>query len=205
MAIHRIFCIGRNYAEHIAELGNEPDSDCVVFMKPPSSLVPVGAPLVLPRNQGSVHHEAELVVMLNGGGRDIPEQRASDYIGAFTLGIDLTLRDLQNELKAKGAPWERAKAFDGSAPLGSWKRYRQENLQTLEFTCRVNGEMRQHGRTADMIYPVARQISILSRSWSLQAGDAIFTGTPKGVASLVPGDKIEIASPAIGTFAWTCV
>jgi 2-keto-4-pentenoate hydratase/2-oxohepta-3-ene-1,7-dioic acid hydratase in catechol pathway len=204
MAIHRIFCIGRNYAEHIAELGNEPDSSCVVFMKPPSSVVRVDEPLILPRNRGAVHHEAELVVMLNGGGRDIPEQRAHDFIGAITLGLDLTLRDVQNDLKAKGAPWELAKAFDGAAVLGKWQPYRGQDLQALEFRCSVNGELRQQGRTADMIFPVSRQIHILSQTWSLQAGDVIYTGTPKGVGPLNPGDRVELASPATGSFAWTC-
>jgi acylpyruvate hydrolase len=204
MQIQRIFCIGRNYAEHIAELGNEPDSSCVVFMKPVSALVPLGEPIPLPRNHGAVHHEAELVAQLKSGGRDIPITRALDCIGAITLGLDLTLRDLQNDLKKKGAPWELCKAFDGAAPLGAWTPYSGQDLQALEFTCHVNGALRQHGRTADMIFPVARQICILSQTWALRAGDVIYTGTPKGVGPLQPGDCVELASAAIGRFEWSC-
>jgi 2-keto-4-pentenoate hydratase/2-oxohepta-3-ene-1,7-dioic acid hydratase in catechol pathway len=203
----RIFCIGKNYAEHVAELahlGHPPDGQCVIFMKPVSALVPEGEPLVLPRGRGSVHHEAELVVMLTGGGRDVPEDEALACVAGLALGLDLTLRDLQTELKAKGAPWERAKAFDGSAPIGDFKPYLEQDLQALEFTCHVNGTLRQHGLTRDMLYPVARQIHILSQTWALEPGDVIFTGTPKGVGPLQPGDDITLASPTLGTATWTC-
>jgi len=204
MNVQRIFCIGRNYAAHIEELGNAPDADCVIFMKPPSCIVPVGRSLRLPRAAGAVHHEAELVVALSGGGTDIAEDQALQHVAAFTLGLDLTLRDLQNQLKNAGKPWELSKAFDDAAPLGSWTTYRQQDLQALEFTCHVNGELRQHARTADMLYSVARQIHILSRSWALGAGDIIYTGTPKGVGPLVRGDVIALESDATGRFEWRC-
>ncbi|MGH8443261.1 MAG: fumarylacetoacetate hydrolase family protein, partial [Nevskiaceae bacterium] len=183
MKINRIFCIGRNYAEHIKELGGKvpnaapaaprgpDDAECVVFMKPASCVVPVGAPVALPRGRGSVHHETELVVMLSGGGRDVPLERAVDHVAALTLGLDLTLRDLQNELKKKGAPWELSKSFDGAAPLGDWVPYDGQDLQQIEFTCDVNGARRQTGHTRDMLFPVARLIHILSRSWALARGD----------------------------------
>src|SRR5690349_5275387 len=146
MKVNRIFCIGRNYAEHIRELGGhtsnaapaaprEPDEACVVFMKPASCVVPPGAPLVLPRGRGSVHHEAELVVRLDARG----------HVVALTLGLDLTLRDLQNDLKKKGAPWELCKSFDHAAPLGEWTAYQGQDLQALEFACEVNGARRQSG------------------------------------------------------------
>lgn len=204
---NRIFCIGKNYAEHVAELahlGHAPDRECVIFMKPVSALVPEGEPIPLPRGQGSIHHEAELVVMLTGGGRDIPEDEALACVAGMALGLDLTLRDLQTELKAKGAPWERAKAFDGSAPIGDFKPYLEQDLQALEFTCHVNGELRQHGFTRDMLFPVARQIHILSQTWALEPGDVIFTGTPKGVGPLQPGDVVRLSSPTLGTTTWTC-
>lgn len=211
MKIHRIFCIGRNYAEHIRELGGTaadaappPDAACVVFMKPASCVVPVGEPIVLPRGRGSVHHEAELVVLLTGGGADIPVEEALDHVAALTLGLDLTLRDLQNELKQKGAPWELCKAFDGAAPLGDWMPYRAQDLQALEFHCAVNGVRRQSGRTADMLFPVRRLIHLLSRSWSLQPGDVIFTGTPAGVGPLQPGDRVVLEGPALGRHEWRC-
>jgi len=204
MKVNRIFCIGRNYAEHIRELGNTPDEACVVFMKPASCVVPAGRPVVLPRGRGSVHHEAELVVLLTGGDADIPVDRALENVAALTLGLDLTLRDLQNELKKKGAPWELCKSFDGAAPLGEWTAYNGQDLQAIEFSCDVNGARRQSGRSADMLFPVARLIHILSRSWALAAGDIIFTGTPAGVGPLAPGDRVTLASPGLGRFEWQC-
>lgn len=207
MNVNRIFCIGKNYAEHVEELahlGYKPDGECVVFMKPASSIVPLGEDIPLPRGRGAVHHEAELVVMLTGGGADLTIEEALENVAAITLGLDLTLRDLQTELKNKGKPWELAKAFDGAAPLGDWRPFLEQDLQALEFTLHVNSQLRQHGRTADMLYPVAQQISILSRTWALEPGDIIYTGTPKGVAALEPGDRVVLASPVIGRFEWTC-
>ena len=200
----RIFCIGRNYAEHIKELGNTPDDACVVFMKPASCVVPAGQPVPLPRGRGSVHHETEVVVLLGGGGADIPVERALESVAALTLGLDLTLRDLQNELKKKGQPWELCKAFDASAPLGDWTPYAGQDLQAIEFACDVNGQRRQAGNTKDMLFPVARQIHILSRTWALQAGDVIYTGTPAGVGPLQPGDVVALSSPALGRHQWRC-
>lgn len=207
MNVERLFCIGKNYAEHVAELahlGHAPDGECVVFMKPASAIVPEGEPIVLPRGKGSIHHEAELVVLLTGGGSDIPLEEALDCVAGLTLGLDLTLRDLQTQLKNKGKPWELAKAFDGAAPLGDFKPFLEQDLQALEFTLHVNGQLRQHGHTRDMLYSVARQIHILSQTWALQPGDAIYTGTPAGVAALEPGDEVVLASPQIGRFTWRC-
>src|SRR5258708_1690529 len=129
MRINRIFCIGRNYAEHIRELGGAADDECVVFMKPASCAVPGGKPIRLPHDRGSVHHEAELVLMLDGGGSDITTGHALDHVSHFTLGLDLTLRDLQNQLKKKSAPWELSKAFDGAAPLGTWTKLSDQPLE----------------------------------------------------------------------------
>jgi 2-keto-4-pentenoate hydratase/2-oxohepta-3-ene-1,7-dioic acid hydratase in catechol pathway len=203
--ITRIFCIGKNYAEHVAELapaGYVNDGECVVFMKPATCAVAAGQTVKLPRGRGSVHHEAELVVMLSGGGNDVAAEQAPQLVSHLTLGLDLTLRDLQSKLKEKGAPWELAKAFDAAAPIGNWKPYANEDLQALEFSLHVNGELRQRGFTKDMLFPVARQIQILSRTWSLQAGDVIFTGTPKGVGPLKAGDVANLASPQIGSYEW---
>jgi 2-keto-4-pentenoate hydratase/2-oxohepta-3-ene-1,7-dioic acid hydratase in catechol pathway len=204
MDIKRIFCIGRNYAEHIKELGNAPDEAFVLFMKPPSCVVTQGKDVILPRGKGGVHHEAELVVHLNGGGADIPEETALSHISHITLGLDLTLRDLQNELKKKGSPWELAKAFDNAAPLGEWKPYRGQDLQALEFSFHVNGALRQHGKTKDMLFSVARQIHILSKTWALADGDIIYTGTPSGVGPLQAGDRLALESAEIGRFEWNC-
>ncbi|MEQ1438567.1 fumarylacetoacetate hydrolase family protein [Fontimonas sp. SYSU GA230001] len=207
MSVKRIFCIGKNYAEHVQELahlGHAPDGDCVVFMKPASCIVPEGELIPLPRNRGSIHHEAELVVQLTGGGRDIPIDEALDCVAGLTLGLDLTLRELQTELKNKGKPWELAKAFDGAAPLGDFKPYLDQDLQAIAFTCHVNGSLRQHGHTKDMLFSVARQIHILSQTWALLPGDVIYTGTPQGVGPLQPGDHVVLESPAIGRFEWRC-
>jgi len=198
MNVKRIFCIGRNYAAHIQELGNTPDEAFVLFMKPASCVVPLGEELRLPRDKGSVHHEAELVVGLTGGGADIPEEQALSHVSHLTLGLDLTLRDLQNTLKDKGSPWELAKAFDHAAPLGQWKPYQGQDLQALEFTCHVNGALRQHGKTRDMLFTVARQIHILSRTWALRDGDVVYTGTPAGVGPVKKWDMLQGSVEGIG-------
>ncbi len=202
----RVFCIGRNYAAHVRELGETEDDQCVVFMKPCTSLETIGTPIALPRARGAVHHELELVVALGTGGENIPEERAAEHIDAITLGLDLTLRDLQNQLKAQGRPWELCKAFEQSAPIGAFMPYDgRVDLQAIEMTCHVNGELRQIGHTAHMIFPVSWLISFLSRHWQLLPGDLIFTGTPEGVGEVRPGDQIVIASPAIGQFTWDLV
>lgn len=207
MPVNRIFCIGKNYAAHVRELahlGPPDDGDCVVFIKPASCVIEEGEPIVLPRGHGVVHHEAELVVSLTGGGRDIAEDEALDCVAGITLGLDLTLRELQTRLRAQGRPWELAKAFDGAAPLGDFKPFLDHDLQDIDFTCHVNDILRQHGHTRKMLYSVARQIHLLSQTWSLEPDDVIFTGTPEGVGVLHPGDRITLSSPALGTFSWQC-
>ena len=202
----RVFCIGRNYAEHVKEMQAPRPAEPVVFMKPATSLVQEGQPLVLPQGQGSVHHEMELVVAIGGEGKDIPPARALDYVAGVTLGIDLTLRDLQTKLKQSGQPWERAKSFDGSAPIGKFIGWSTRgDIQNIEMRCSVNGVLRQQGNTRDMLFPVAEIIAFLSRHWRLLPGDLIFTGTPAGVGPLVAGDHIEIESPLIGRFSWDVI
>lgn len=203
MTENRIFCIGRNYTKHIEELGNAPDSACLVFMKPNSCIVRPGQPLQLPRDQGAVHHEAEVVVRLSGGGSNIAASQALDCVDAVTLGLDLTLRELQNTLKAKGAPWELAKAFDGAAPLGDWIEFHgQFDLAALPIELSINGERRQSGNTRDLLYPIPRLIEILSRSWALRPGDVIYTGTPEGVGPVQAGDELRLHSAPLGEFVW---
>lgn len=202
----RIFCIGRNYAAHARELDMPEAAEPIVFMKPATSLVPEGEPLILPRGQGNVHHEMELVVALKREGHDVAAADAPRYVGGVTLGIDLTLRDLQSRLKRAGEPWELSKSFDGSAALGrllNWDANARD-LQAIEMRCTVNGALRQRGNTRDMLFPVAQIIAFLSRHWRLLPGDLIYTGTPAGVGPLAPGDRIEIESPQIGRFGWDC-
>lgn len=198
MSINRIFCIGRNYPAHAAELGNDLPDAPVVFMKPAAAIVPHGEPLTLPRGFGAVHHEAELVLRV---GRD--DARGLADIAGVTLGLDLTLRDEQARLKAKGLPWELAKAFDGSAPLGEFVAV-PGDLASLEFECRINGERRQHGQAGHMLFSPQRLIEFLASRFRLRRGDLVFTGTPRGVGPLAAGDVIEVSSPAIGKFSWRC-
>jgi 2-keto-4-pentenoate hydratase/2-oxohepta-3-ene-1,7-dioic acid hydratase in catechol pathway len=204
----RIFCVGRNYADHAKELGNlMPAAGAIpiIFMKPATSIVTLGAPLVLPKHVGAVHHELELVLVLGQGGIDIQPEAALKHVAGATLGLDLTLRDEQARLKQAGSPWELAKAFDGSAALGSFVPVPGAfDLQALDMLCTVNGQVRQHGNTRDMLFPVATIIAFLSTRWRLLPGDLIYTGTPSGVGPLKPADRIEISSPALGSFAWDC-
>ena len=202
----RIFCVGRNYAEHAKELGNvmpAPGSTPIIFMKPVTSLVQ-GAVLALPRGVGAVHHEMELVLALRQGGSGIPASAALGHVAGATLGLDLTLRDEQARLKQAGQPWELAKAFDDAAALGRFVPAGGLDLQALGMRCTVNGVLRQEGNTRDMLYPVAAIIAFLSSRWRLLPGDLVYTGTPSGVGPLVAGDRIEISCAPLGTFAWDC-
>ena len=201
----RIFCIGKNYAEHIKELGGQTPEEPVVFMKPVSSIVSPYQTLYRPSHGKLLHHEVEVVLMIGKEGRDVPEFYALSYIAAVTVGLDLTLRDVQGRLKKAGLPWEISKSFEQSAPLGIFKTYDADviNLQNLSFTCSVNGGLRQKGNTCDMLFPIKSLICTLSRWWVLRPGDIIYTGTPAGVGPLEPGDRIDIESSVIGSFSWT--
>lgn len=192
--IRRIFCIGRNYAAHARELGNAVPTRPVVFMKPPSCLVPEGESLPLPRGRGAVHHELELVVALNAQGA----------VCAATLGLDLTLRDEQAALKAAGQPWELAKSFDGSAPLGTFVPGDAQTFSALDFQCSVNDQPRQSGNTRAMLFALPVLLEFLARHWTLGEGDIVYTGTPEGVGPLVAGDTIVLSSDKLGRFAWQC-
>jgi 2-keto-4-pentenoate hydratase/2-oxohepta-3-ene-1,7-dioic acid hydratase in catechol pathway len=201
----RVFCIGRNYAEHVKELGNKPVAAPVVFMKPATSLVPDGMPLRLPRDAGPVHHEAEVVLVVGAGGRNLAETGALRALAGATLGLDLTLRALQERLKQASHPWELAKAFEASAPIGTRaERASALDLGALRFALQVNGEPRQSGDTRDMLFPIAALVAYLSRTWELRAGDLIYTGTPAGVGPLAPGDEVLLSGDWCGEFRWTC-
>ncbi|MBC8284838.1 MAG: fumarylacetoacetate hydrolase family protein [Nitrospinae bacterium] len=201
---NRIFCIGKNYDKHIRELGGKqaPDEP-VVFMKPVCSIVAPGTLLHYPPCGNELHHEVEVVLLIGKEGKNIPETQALSHISEITLGLDLTLRDIQKKLKLEGLPWERAKSFEQSAPLGVFKKYQDIDLENLPFSCSVNGKLRQKGNTGEMIFPIAKLVHILSGWWTLRPGDIIFTGTPAGVGPLQPGDKIVVESPKIGSFSWS--
>ena len=200
----RVFCIGRNYAKHIEELGNRlAGARSVVFMKPASCLVAPEEPLALPREVGEIHHEAELVVEIGRGGRDIAAPEARAHIAGLGLGLDLTARDLQANLKSSGEPWERAKAFEASAPLGPITPLSPAiDLTDLSFSLQVDGATRQAGHTGDMLVAITELVAMLSRTWALIPGDLIFTGTPEGVGALVPGQTLLLSSPVLGEARW---
>ena len=204
-APNRIFCIGKNYDEHVKELGGKTPEEPVVFMKPVSSIVAPGESLFMPRQGNLLHHEVEVVFLIGREGQDIPQANALSFVAGVALGLDLTLRDVQVQLKKAGLPWELSKSFEQSAPLGLFKAYHPGSidLENFSFTCSVNGELRQQGNTRDMLFPIKSLIHMLSRWWTLRPGDIVFTGTPSGVGPLKAGDRVDIESPGTGLFSWT--
>lgn len=194
----KIFCIGRNYESHAKELGNSLPEKPVVFMKGRNALHPKGEPIPFPKHGTDLQHEAELVILIGKSGKDIPVSDAYSYIAGYGLGLDLTLRDVQSVLKKGGLPWEIAKAFDGSAPLGQFAG-QVSSVENLEIKCEVNGELRQHGFCRNMIFPVPYLISYLSGIFTLEPGDLIFTGTPEGVGPIHPGDQVKVSISEIGS------
>ena len=199
----RIFCVGCNYAEHIKELGRDyTDDRCVIFMKPNTSLVAHGSPLAIPTDEGALHHEVEQLVVIAKEGKNISRESAREHVLGIGVGLDLTLRDKQNVLKAHGQPWEICKSFDNSAPIGHFVTLEDRNLADLHFECSVNGKIRQKGYSGDMLFPVDQIIQILSKSWKLLPGDLIYTGTPPGIGPLVPGDRISIQGSFSDAYSW---
>lgn len=191
--VHRIFCIGRNYAEHAREMGATPEAGTPMFFcKPADAIVSDGADTPYPPLTTELHHEVEMVVALGGGGRDIAAARVPELIFGYGVGLDLTRRDLQRQVKAKGHPWEIAKGFDHSAPLSALHPAGTAYVdgQTV-LRLRVNGEMRQQATLAEMIHDVPAIVAALSTLFELHAGDLVFTGTPAGVAALGRGDQIH--------------
>ena len=190
--VRNIFCIGRNYAAHIAELGNRPEEDPVVFIKPTSSLHTPGTPIVLPSHSSDVHYEAELVLLIGKAGKNIPEEKALKHIAGYGLGLDLTARDLQAKAKQGGLPWAVAKGFDCAATVTQFVP--AENIEQphmLEFQMHLNGQLKQHGDVRKMLFPIPYIVRYLSEVFSLQEGDLIFTGTPEGVGPLKNGDEVR--------------
>ncbi|MCO6479276.1 MAG: fumarylacetoacetate hydrolase family protein [Phaeodactylibacter sp.] len=187
----KIICIGRNYAEHAKELNNPVPSRPVVFMKPPSALLVNNKPLYYPEFTEDLHYEVEVVLKVAKNGRHVQPEFAAGYYKEVSLGIDFTARDLQQECKDKGQPWEIAKGFDGSAVLGKFISIDKLNRQAIEFELRKNGETVQHGNTKDMLFSFDDIIVYTSRFFKLQMGDLIYTGTPAGVGPVQIGDKLE--------------
>lgn len=201
----RVFCIGRNYVEHIAELGNERPEQPVIFTKPATSLHPVSEPVIpLPRCGELPHYETEITVLVGKKGVPRTAEEAVSFIAGIGAGLDLTLRETQEKLLAHGLPWEICKGFDHSAPIGDFAPFSgtAETLAKLRFTGEINGELRQQGDSAKMIYSIPELLLAVARYWELLPGDVLFTGTPKGVGALAPGDRLRITDPAGRAFEW---
>lgn len=187
----RIFCVGRNYAEHIEELRNERPTEPVLFTKPDTALLRNNAPFFVPDFSQEVHHEIEIVLKINKLGKHIRPEFAASYFDEIGLGIDFTARDVQDTLKKKGLPWDIAKGFDGSAPVSAFfSRSQFASFPELHFRLMVNDQLRQQGDTRLMLWNFEEIISHVSRYFTIRPGDYIFTGTPAGVARVQPGDRL---------------
>lgn len=187
----KIICIGRNYAKHIEELNNERPSEPVIFLKPDSSILPKKMPFFIPDFSSEIHYEVELLVKINKVGKHIDKKFAHKYYDEIGLGIDFTARDLQYQCKEKGLPWERAKAFDGSAVIGNWVSKNSINdIDNVNFSLQVNDKEVQQGNTSNMLWKVDEIIEYISKYFTLKIGDIIFTGTPEGVGKVFANDSL---------------
>ncbi|WP_317896976.1 fumarylacetoacetate hydrolase family protein [Aurantibacillus circumpalustris] len=186
----KIICIGRNYAEHAKELKNEIPTEPVFFMKPDTALLKE-EDFYLPDFTQDLHHEIELVLKISKAGKHIEEQFAHKYYNEIGLGIDFTARDLQTKAKEKGLPWEKAKAFDNSAPIGNFVSKETLKLNDIHFELKINDQSKQIGNSKDLIFSFEKIISYVSKFITLKVGDLIYTGTPEGVGQVKEGDKLE--------------
>lgn len=197
--VHRIYCVGRNYADHVREMGLDAKEPPGFFSKPVNALVPNGGSVPYPSRTENFHHEVELVVAIGTGGRNIDKGQALGHIFGYAVGNDLTRRDLQAIAKKKGFPWDTAKGFDNSAPVGALRPVAAGHVDRGRIWLSVNGELRQQADVADMIWGVPEIIAELSKFFELRAGDLILTGTPAGVGALKPGDRIECGVDGLET------
>ena len=188
----KIICIGRNYANHAKELGNTVPTEPVFFLKPETAISPKGHPFFIPDFSSNIHYEVELVIKINRLGKHIEERFAHKYYSEIGLGIDFTARDIQEEVKAKGLPWEKAKGFDGSAVISRTFIPKDElELANISFSLHKNGESVQQGNSRDMIFNFNKIIAYISQFYTLKIGDLIYTGTPAGVGQVVNGDTLD--------------
>lgn len=187
----KVLCVGRNYVRHVKELGGQGGERPVWFWKPDTAVVGDGEPVAVPAGIGAVHHEVELAVRVAGELRRVPAAAALRHVDALTVAVDVTARDLQDEAKRAGAPWDQAKGYDTFLPLGPWVPLAGHDLQALRLRLSVNGQVRQDGSTADMTWPVAELLARASQWTTLRPGDVLLTGTPEGVGPIVPGDRME--------------
>ena len=204
--VHRIYCVGRNYAEHAREMGNDPKVEPPVFFtKPADAIVASGVAVPYPPRTENLHYEVELVVAVGGAGRNIAASQALGHVFGYAVGNDLTRRDLQGAAKKKGLPWDTGKAFDASAPIGAIRPASLGHVQRGRIWLTVNGETRQQSDVSEMIWSVSDIIAELSTLFELRAGDLIYTGTPAGVGPLNPGDRIECGIDGLESLSNTVV
>ena len=188
----KIICIGRNYVNHAKELGNDIPTEPLFFLKPDTAIQPKGHPFFIPHFSNDIHYEVELVLKINKTGKHIEERFAHTYYDQIGLGIDFTARDIQEECKAKGLPWEKAKGFDGSAQIGrNFIDKTELELNNISFSLQKNGEQVQLGNSKDMLFSFDKIIVHISKFYTLQIGDLIYTGTPEGVGAVEAGDKLQ--------------
>jgi len=202
--VRRILCVGRNYAAHAREMGADTRDPPFFFAKPADAVVPLPTTVPYPPATSDLHYEIELVAALQGGGENLTPEQAIELVFGYAVGVDLTRRDLQNAAKAKGHPWEAAKAFDASAPVSAIRPMSGLPPEGAIFLT-VNGVEKQRGQIADMIWNVAEVIAQASHLWKLEPGDLIFTGTPEGVGPIVRGDQIAGEVEGVGRLAFTLV
>lgn len=188
----KIFCVGRNYVAHAKELGNEVPEEPIIFMKPKSALLQAHTPFYYPEFTNELHYECELVLRISKNGKYIQDRFANKYYDAVSVGIDFTARDIQNELKEKGLPWEKAKSWDNSAVVGKWIPMGDlKNKKEIKFSLQKNKELVQEGSSSLMINSFDKVVAYISNYFSVNIGDLIFTGTPAGVGECVVGDELE--------------
>ncbi|MBL7980124.1 MAG: fumarylacetoacetate hydrolase family protein [Bacteroidetes Order II. Incertae sedis bacterium] len=200
----KLICIGRNYAEHAKEMQSAVPTEPMIFLKPATSLVGSGGQIIIPAQSQEVHHEVELVVALLKGGKNIPVGDAFAHVSGYAVGLDMTARDLQARAKKAGAPWSVAKGFDTFAPIGDFvAAHMVPDAQDLFISLKINGEVRQKGHTADMIFSVARLVAYASTIFTLEPGDLIYTGTPEGVGAIRKGDVLEAEITGLPTLYMT--
>lgn len=197
--VGKVVCIGRNYAEHIKELGNQTPDKPVIFIKPASAIVPSGGTIVIPNYSDDCHHEIELAVLIGKSAKNVTAAEAPGYVSGYAVALDLTLRDVQSAQKSKGLPWEIAKAFDTSCPISDFVLAGQvPDPQKLQLKLTVSGEVRQDGNTRDMMRSIAELIAAASSYFTLEEGDILLTGTPSGVGRIASGDQLEASIEQVG-------
>ena len=192
LEVKKIFCIGRNYADHAKEMKAAVPEQPVFFLKPPTAVIGDGGTISIPKISNEMHHEVEMTVLIGRGGKNIQRGNALNHVSGYGVGLDMTLRDVQNDAKKKGLPWTLAKGFDTSAPLSQFIPAEEVTEPgNLELRLEVNGSTRQRSSTANLIFTIDELIAYISQFFTLERGDIIFTGTPEGVAPVASGDRLE--------------